>query len=298
MKHEVTFWGVRGSIPSPGSDTAAVGGNTSCLEVRLGQELILVDGGSGLRAFALSLPRGPVKATLLFSHYHWDHIQGVPFFVPLFHPDTHVTLYGPRGLRDVLSRQMSGPTFPVGMDALQARIDYHVIEPGEAFNVGDVQVQTTALHHPGGAVAYRLDHSGCSVVYGLDHEHGDEAADERLVSLAAGADLQIFDAMYLPDEYPQRVGWGHSTWEQAVKLARRAGARHLALTHHEPTRSDEAVADLEAAAQAEFAGVFAAREGESIALTGVPPVRAPAPSQELPPVSSPPGQLVSPEAAR
>lgn len=267
MTHEVTFWGVRGSIPSPGTETAGVGGNTTCVEVRFGDERILLDGGSGLRALAMGTQGAPVHATLLFSHYHWDHIQGVPFFVPLFHPDTRMTLYGPEGLRTVLTRQMSGPTFPVGMDALQARIDYRVIRPGDAFTVGDVRVRTASLHHPGGAVGYRLEHGGRAVVYGLDHEHGDDAADARLVELASGADLQIFDAMYLPDEYPQRVGWGHSTWADGVQLARRAGVRHLALTHHDPTRSDEAVADLEAAAQAEFVGAFAARE-EVIGLDG------------------------------
>ncbi len=266
MRHEVTFWGVRGSIPSPGSNTAEVGGNTSCVEVRFGDELILLDGGSGLRAFAASLKPGPLQATVLFSHYHWDHIQGVPFFVPLFHPETQVTLYGPAGLRAVLSRQMSGPTFPVGLDALQARIDYRIIEPGDTFEVGPAQVRTMALSHPGGAVAYRLDHEGKALVYGLDHEHDDPAVNQRLAELAVGADLQIFDAMYSPQEYPQRVGWGHSTWREGVRLAGRAGVRHLALSHHDPGRTDEQVCDLEADAQEELAGAFAAREGETVAL--------------------------------
>jgi len=272
MRHDVTFWGVRGSIPSPGAQTALVGGNTTSVEVRMATETLLIDGGSGLRAYATSRTGGPLRATLLFSHYHWDHIQGVPFFLPLFHPESKVVMVGPPGLRAVLSRQMSSPTFPVGLEALQARLTFQEISAGDAFDVGSVRVQTTALNHPGGAVAYRLEHQGHVVVTGFDHEHGDPEADERLVSLAAGAELLLYDAMYHPEEYKSRRGWGHSTFEQGVILAHRAGVRHLALTHHDPTRTDEAVADLEHEAQALFPGAFAAREGETIALSASRPV--------------------------
>ena len=225
MRHDVTFWGVRGSIPSPGAQTASVGGNTTSVEVRMAAETLFIDGGSGLRAYAASRTGGPLRATLLFSHYHWDHIQGVPFFLPLFHPDSQVTLIGPPGLRDVLSRQMSRPTFPVGLDALQAQLTFREITPGETFEIGEVLVRTAALQHPGGSVGYRLEHQGHAVVTGFDHEHGDAEADARLTALAAGADLLLYDAMYRPEEYPGRVGWGHSTFEHGATLALRAGVR-------------------------------------------------------------------------
>lgn len=262
MKNELCFWGVRGSIPSPGSDTATVGGNTTCLEVRLGDRLLVLDGGSGLRAFGASLRNGPIAATLLFTHLHWDHIQGIPFFVPLYLPDSEITLVGPAGLREALARQMERPNFPVGMEAFGAALRFREITPGESFALGGVRVDTTALCHPGGALGYRLEAAGRALVFGLDHEHGDRSADARLAGLAAGADVLVYDAMYLPEEHPQRQGWGHSTWRHGVEIAARAGVRHLALTHHDPARSDDDVADLEASAQREFPGAFAAREGE------------------------------------
>jgi len=266
MSNGITFWGVRGSVAAPGPSTAGVGGNTTCSEVSLGQERILVDGGTGLRALGAAWGPRPMKAAILFSHLHWDHIQGVPFFGPLYHPQSSFLLVGPEGLRAALQAQMSRPSFPVGMEVMAGRLEFREIAAGDRFELGAVSVATAALNHPGGAIAYRLEHEGLALVHALDHEHGDREADQRLLELARGAELLVYDGQYLPEEYPAKAGWGHSTYEQGVELARRAGVRRLALAHHDPLRTDREVAGIEARARRRFAGAVAACEGRPLAL--------------------------------
>lgn len=260
MSDKVKFWGVRGSIATPGPKTTTVGGNTSCIEVRLGNQRTILDGGTGLRALGAEESR-PMRCTILFSHLHWDHIQGVPFFAPLYNPESEITLVGPDKLEEALRAQMSRPTFPVGMDAMGARIKFVTVTAGDEFTSGPVRISTCALNHPGGAIGYRLACNGRVVVYACDCEHSPDGPDPHLVELAAGTDLLIYDAQYLPAEYSSRRGWGHSTFEQGVMLAQRAGARRLALTHHEPARSDSEVARIEDCARRTFPESWAAREG-------------------------------------
>lgn len=268
MEYNARFWGVRGSISAPGAATLSVGGNTTCVEIAFGGEQIVIDAGTGFRALGARLGVEPITATILFSHLHWDHIQGLPFFAPLFHPGTEITLIGPAGLQEVLAGQMSRPTFPVDMDVFAARLRFVVVEPGEQLSVGDVRVATAALNHPGGAIAYRLDHGGKALVHACDHEQGAATSDDGLVALARGADLLVCDAQYLPEEYPAKRGWGHSTYEQAVALARAAGVDTLALTHHEPTRSDAEMAWIETRAQRLMPEAWVAREGMVVHLEG------------------------------
>ncbi len=263
----VRFWGVRGSIPSPGPRTAAVGGNTSCVEVCLGGQRIIIDGGSGLRQLGAARGGRPLSATMLFSHLHWDHIQGVPFFAPLFHPGSELDLYGPVGLGEALHRQMSRPTFPVGPEVFTARWELHDLAPGDRFHVGGVEISTLALRHPGGVIGYRLVHEALSLVYLCDYEPPAEGLDEDVVAFAAGADVLIADAQYLPEEAPRRVGWGHGTWEKAVELARASSAARLVLTHHDPARDDAGVLALEERARRHFSDCWAAREGLELTLT-------------------------------
>jgi phosphoribosyl 1,2-cyclic phosphodiesterase len=265
MDATVTFFGVRGSIPTPGSTTVRVGGNTACVAVRFGDQLIVLDGGSGLRQLGASTS-APLEATLLFGHLHWDHIQGVPFFGPLFHPQTRLTLVGPEGLREALAAQMSGPSFPVRLDQVPAQLRFETLAPGARFGVGDVQVATAPLRHPGGGLAYRLERAGVAVAYVCDTEAPEHGPDAAHVALADGADLLVHDAQYLPEEYPAKVGWGHSTFATAAALARAAGARRLVLTHHDPTRDDLAVARLERRARRFFPETLAAREGLSLTV--------------------------------
>jgi len=264
---QIRFWGVRGSIPVPGDTTASVGGNTSCVELVIDDQHVVLDAGTGLRQLGMARGEHPLDTTLLVSHLHWDHVQGVPFFGPLYDPRASFRFVGPPGLRDALESQMSRPAFPVGMEVMGAERVWITVEPGHGFRIGDVKVSTCKLNHPGGATGYRLDGRRHSVVYACDHEMTPAALDPDLLELARGADLLIADAQYTPDEYPTRIGWGHGTWESAVALAQSAGVGALALTHHEPTRDDAAVARIEARARRRFPHTWAAREGRSLRLS-------------------------------
>lgn len=270
---KVRFWGVRGSIAVSGPDTMRTGGNTSCVEVQHAGERLILDGGTGLRALGDSIGFRPIRAHLLFSHVHWDHIQGVPFFTPAFHPDAELTFVGASresgGLRDALARQMKPPQFPIGLDALSAQISWMDLK-AEPIELGPFRVTPVDLQHPDGILAFRIEAGGSSMVYATDVEHG-ARIDKRLVMLSEGADLLVHDAQYTHAEYlgeggPPRRGWGHSTWEQAVDVARQAEVGRLALFHHDPRRSDDDVAVIEAQARTRRAHTFAAREGAMVAL--------------------------------
>lgn len=279
MSMTVRFWGVRGSVASPGPETAGVGGNTSCVEIVAGASRIVLDAGTGLRRLGNELlKQGPVDVTLLLSHVHWDHIQGLPFFSPLYAPTTRVhVVSGANGTptRDVLRRQMSAPTFPVDLHEVPAAMSYLEVRDRQRFVAGEAEVTVAKANHPDQVYAYRVEHRGRSVVYATDTEHF-RCVDPRLAALARNADVLIYDAQYLPEEYTgehgaSRVGWGHSTWEAAVELARAAGVGQLVLFHHDPSRSDEAVAMIEATAQRHFADTVAAREGMSLAVGAAHP---------------------------
>ena len=272
----VRFWGVRGSIASPGASTAQVGGNTSCVEVRCGGQRLILDAGTGLRALGDSLlaEKQPIDAALLLSHFHWDHIQGLPFFVPAYLPSTKLTIVGSsdgrHSLRDKLSRQMTEPHFPVQLDDLSAELGYREARPNQALEIGDVRVKVARLNHPGGVFAYRIEHAGRSIVYATDTEHY-ACVDPVLKQLAEGADLLIYDAQYTPEEYRgdggrSKVGWGHSTYVAGVEVARAAGVRKLVLFHHDPQRTDEGVARIESLGREMFADTVAAREGMTIGV--------------------------------
>lgn len=275
---QVTFWGVRGSIASPGPATSGVGGNTSAVEIVAGETRIVLDGGTGLRPLgdALLAKGGAGKLAMLFSHYHWDHIQGLPFFVPAYMPETELTLIGgalgPATLKDALMEQMRSPVFPVRFEELSSRIETREVRPFERFEIGDVVVTAAKLNHPGGVFGYRLEHQGRSVVYATDTEHY-ACVDPALVRLAEGADVLIYDSQYTPAEYAGRpglskVGWGHSTYVAGAELARIAGVQTYVLFHHDPRRTDAGVAELETKAQALFASSVAAREGLTLDLPG------------------------------
>lgn len=267
---QIKFWGVRGSIASPGPETASVGGNTSCVEVRCGSQRFILDAGTGVRKLGdAMLADGPVRATLLLSHLHWDHIQGLPFFVPAYVPSTRIEVvgstHGVGTLRDTLANQMAAPNFPVRLEDLGAEITYREVRPGQAFDVGDAKVQVAKLNHPGGVLAYRIDHAGRSVVYATDTEHY-ACVDPTLRSLAEGADVLIYDSQYTPDEYSgargrSKVGWGHSTYVAGAALAREAGVGTYVLFHHDPMRNDAAVEELERLTRDLFPSSIAAREG-------------------------------------
>lgn len=285
------FWGTRGSIAKAGPATVRYGGNTSCVEVRSkAGTLVILDCGTGAHGLGHVLDTsrtGPLRGHMLITHTHWDHIQGFPFFAPLFTEGDQWDVYAPRGLREsvreALAGQMQYTYFPVSVEQFAATIRYHDLVEG-AFTIDDVRVTTRYLNHPALTLGYRLEADGVTLVYATDHEphsralaDGDAAElageDRRHVEFLAGADLLIHDAQYTRAEYPEKAGWGHSTVESVVAAAVAAGARRLALYHHDPLRDDDAIDRLAAAARAQVAAagapldVFAAAEGLTIEVT-------------------------------
>ena len=268
----IRFWGVRGSIASPVPDTAAVGGNTSCVEVVCGKTRIVLDAGTGLRALGNELLRkgDDLAVTLLLSHYHWDHIQGLPFFLPAYMKQTELTVVGGANgvmnVREALTHQMSAPLFPVRLDEIGARLATREVKMGDVFDIGEAKVTVAKGNHPGGVMAYRIEHDGKSMVYATDTEHY-ACVDPMLKRLSEGEDVLVYDSQYSPDEYKTKVGWGHSTYVEGAELARSAGVGTYVLFHHDPMRNDESVLDLETKARGLFASSVAAREGMEIDLT-------------------------------
>jgi phosphoribosyl 1,2-cyclic phosphodiesterase len=266
---EIRFWGVRGSIASPGPATAGVGGNTSCVEIVCGSTRLILDAGTGLRSLGDGLlQKGPVDAAILLTHYHWDHIQGLPFFVPAYLPSTKlelVGLEGRTGLREALARQMSAPHFPLHLADLGAQITWREVRLGETFEIGEARIRAVKLNHPGGVTAYRIEHRGRALVYATDTEHY-ACVDPVLATLAKGADVLVYDSQYTPEEYPKKVGWGHSTFAAGCEVAKAAGVSQLVLYHHDPMRDDAAVTAIESRARELFAEAHAAKEGMEIDL--------------------------------
>ncbi|QRK07081.1 MBL fold metallo-hydrolase [Archangium violaceum] len=248
----VRFWGVRGSIPAPGPKTQRYGGNTPCVEIRCGDELFIFDLGTGVRVLGEELlaAGGPTRASIFLSHYHYDHLQGLPFFTPIFIPRFTFTVYGAprdgRSVKEVLSGQMVHPYFPVtAEETFKAQLTYKDLGSGQQLELGPARIHTLDLNHPGGNLGYRVECGGRTVVYATDVEHGCEK-DEELVEFARDADVLIIDAMYTEDEYRGRkgaakIGWGHSTWESAVETANKSKVKKLVLFHHEPKRDDDAM---------------------------------------------------------
>jgi phosphoribosyl 1,2-cyclic phosphodiesterase len=273
MAFRITFWGVRGTIPCPIASHMQFGGNTSCVEVAAGGSRIILDAGTGLRLLGKRFQAEKVnRATLLLSHTHLDHISGFPFFGPAFQPGFRFEvmaghLNGQTDIRSVLARQMERPLFPVPLQTMGCVIGFTDFTPGEHFDLDDgVRVRTAPLNHPDGATGYRISWGGRSVAYVTDTEHLPNRLDPNILELIDGVDVLIYDTTYTDEEYAGRVGWGHSTWQEGVRLARAAGVGRLALFHHEPDHDDETMLRIEAAAQAELPKTFAAREGATLIL--------------------------------
>jgi phosphoribosyl 1,2-cyclic phosphodiesterase len=272
----VRFWGVRGSIPVPGPSTVKIGGNTSCIEVRAGSEILIFDGGTGLRQLGARLMEElPVVARMFFTHVHWDHIQGFPFFAPAFVKGNRFDLFGARKLTSTLAETLAGqmnfPNFPVSLNEMASQMNFHDLHEGEAVACGDAVITNTQLNHPGGVFAYRVDFGGHAVVIATDTEHY-SCVDHKLADLADGADVLVYDGMYTPEEYAgvgqlgPKTGWGHSTWEEGAKLARAARVKRLVLFHHDPDHDDTMIRQIEARAQDDFPATIAAYEGLQLQL--------------------------------
>ncbi len=286
---QVRFWGTRGSIASPGPQTAKFGGNTSCVQVVAGDGTqIILDCGTGARPLGQHLvdtKTTPLRVHLFIGHTHWDHIQGFPFFMPVFLPDTELNVYAPRGfqrnLEETLAGQMQHAYFPLKLRELRSRIQFTQLEEG-FFRLGNVLVETQALNHTAPTIAYRISTDGATVAYSTDHEPYwkpvgagvPHPGDQRHVDFFKDADLVIHDAQYAEPEYLAKRGWGHSTVEYATDVAMAANARRLALFHHDPMRSDQEVEAFERVGQQRALDrgmkteVFAAAEGLTIDIEG------------------------------
>jgi phosphoribosyl 1,2-cyclic phosphodiesterase len=289
MTLRLRFWGTRGSIPSPGPNTVRYGGNTPCVEVRTETDwLVILDAGTGIRELGRSLIAGAngsgIAADIFLTHAHWDHIQGIPFFAPIFQPGNHFTIWGSKTLETSIDRvirdQMSPVVFPVTFEQLDATIDFGEIAEERHLGNG-YEVKAFAVQHPGGALGYRFSSRGKtnpSFVYISDNELNPSATypgrssdwKEQLVDFVRGATVLVHDATYTNDEYERHRGWGHSTYEDAVSLALDAGVEHLVLFHHRPERSDDDVDRCVAACRELVAGrggrlqVTAAAEGMTL----------------------------------
>jgi phosphoribosyl 1,2-cyclic phosphodiesterase len=273
MVFAVQFWGVRGSIACPSPRHVAYGGNTSCLEVSAGNETIIMDAGTGIRDLGESLNQRDVRRAHLFlTHVHWDHINGFPFFAPAYRPDRTFEIRAAYlaplgGVREVLAGQMNQPTFPVPLETMRSKLVFEDFHIGDSLSLGpDVRVLTAALNHPNGATGYRLESGGKSLCYVTDTEHVIGSPDQRILGLIEGADLVIYDSTYTDEEFVAKIGWGHSTWQEAVRLCRQASVKKLAIFHHDPSHEDPFMADVERQAREMWHGAIVAREGMRIQL--------------------------------
>jgi phosphoribosyl 1,2-cyclic phosphodiesterase len=275
----VHFWGVRGCIVSPGSETVRYGGNTSCVEMRVGGHRLIFDGGTGLRVLGQALlTQIPLEAYIFFTHYHWSHIQGLPFFTPAFTEGNTLHIHGaaPGGtsMEQHFYYHVLHLNSPVPVREIQANLKFYDLVCGDTLTLDDITIETGPLNHPNGAMGYRVTWNGHSAFYCTDTEHFPDHLDENVLHLARDADLIIYDAMYTDEEYHNpkspKVGWGHSTWQEAVKIAKQANVKMLVIFHHDPLHNDDFMDLVEQQTVQQFPNSVVAKEGMAINLIPTP----------------------------
>lgn len=267
-KFNVRFWGVRGSIACPGESHSRYGGNTSCLEVSCGEHLLIFDAGTGLRPLGdkLATENGLI-GDLLLTHTHLDHVVGLPFFAPLHKPESCFRLWAGHlqpelTLRGTISQLMMAPLFPVPPEIFSGNITFHDFSAGETLEPQPgVKLRTAPLNHPNGATGYRIEFDGRSVCYVTDTEHTEGRPDENILGLIEGADIMIYDSSFTDEEYPRYKGWGHSTWQEGVRLCDQAGVKQLVIFHHDPNHDDAFMDQVAREAEVARPGTLVAREG-------------------------------------
>lgn len=269
----VRFWGVRGSLACPGTEYSEVGGNTPCLEVSCGDHVMVFDAGSGIRALGQRLRNSARdRVDLFFTHCHYDHICGLPFFSPLYCSASHVKMWSGHHLdgmttESMVRRFMAAPFFPVGPETFKARIQYEDFKAGDELRPnGSVRIQTIALNHPNGCIGYRIEFNGKAICYISDTEHEDGKTDRAICDLIAGAEIVIYDAAYTKEEFENYRGFGHSTWQEGARLCDLAGAGQYVAFHHCPSHEDAFMSNLEDRMAAARPGSLIAREGLTLHL--------------------------------
>ena len=271
---EITFWGVRGSVPTPAQHTRKYGGNTPCLEVRAGNNLLLIDAGTGICRFTERLTQAQnqgLSISILLSHTHWDHIQGLPFFKLAFNPANNIKIYGPKRpgftLRSCLEAAMTPPNFPIPFDLLAGIKEVIEIAPGEGIELDGVKISTAELNHPDGSIGFWIEHNGKSLAYCLDHEHEEpDQVHPGLRELAENSDVLIFDAAYSDEDYAKFKGWGHSTWQVGHKTAQQLGVKTLVLSGFNPDLTDDELDAIAEQTKDMTGNTIVAKEGETLAL--------------------------------
>jgi len=270
----VTFWGVRGSIASPGPSTQRYGGNTPCIEIQCDDHTVVIDAGTGIRPLGVKLAQqGKGKnLDLLFTHTHMDHLVGLPFFAPAYNPQNTIRFWAghllpERSLEGACRHLMSDPLFPVPPDVFQAKVSFIDFDENSTISLTpEITVKTAPLDHPGRATGYRIEYGGKSIAVVTDTAHVPDAPNNNALKLMHDADIVIYDAMFTEEEFKDRPDWGHSTWEEGIKLANMAGSKQLVLFHHDPSRTDEEMDKIVSEASKRRPGTIAALEGETLTL--------------------------------
>ncbi|MFQ6016985.1 MAG: MBL fold metallo-hydrolase [Kiloniellaceae bacterium] len=264
----VRFWGVRGSIACPGEGHRRYGGNTSCLEVRCAERLLVFDAGTGVRLLGQSLTAADgLSGDLFLTHTHLDHIVGLPFFGPLFNPTARFRVWAGHlrpelTLHEALGQFMMAPLFPVPPEIFTGNITFHDFVAGETLEPHPgVRLRTAALNHPNGATGYRIEFGGRAICYVTDTEHVEGRPDRNILGLIEGADMMIYDSSYTDEEFPKFRTWGHSTWQEGVRLCDRAGVKQLVIFHHDPAHDDAFMDRVAEDAERMRPGTLVAREG-------------------------------------
>ncbi|CAN5242748.1 MBL fold metallo-hydrolase [soil metagenome] len=269
----IRFWGTRGSVPVSSPEMAKAGGNTSCVEITCGTNVILFDAGSGLKRVAEEFePAGIKDFDLFLSHCHYDHIIGLPFFKPLYCADMKGKIWsghlgGAKTTREIVDELMRWPYLPMGIETLSSLLTYGDFRAGDVLTPREgIELHTATLKHPGGAMGYRLAYDGRAIAYITDTNHEPGVLDQGILGLIDAADLVIYDCALTEAEFPRYKAYGHSTWQHGVALCRAAGAKRFAIYHHSPLRTDAELAVIEAEAKASFPGAFVARDGLAVTI--------------------------------
>ncbi len=271
---ELTFWGVRGTLAAPGDEFRRTGGNTICAQLQCGNRTLVFDAGTGIRSLGAKLIGNAALRSfdLFLTHVHYDHVEGLPFFAPLFSPKHDVRIWlgdidGAASTEDAVKGLMRRPYFPVGPDVFRARMDYLHVQEGATFDLGDdIALRTAPLEHPGGATAYRIDYRGRSFAFVTDTEHAPGKTNATIVDLIRGVDLFAYDSSFTDAELPDFAGYGHSTWEEGLRLREKAKAKAFLGLHHMPFRTDNDIDLIEAAIKTRHPASGIAREGQIVKL--------------------------------